>query len=261
MIQTNATLIDDDLAKFFKDNDFIVSISLDGNRDSHNKNRYYHGFKGSFDKTMEGVNILRKNGIFPPVIATVSKSTYDDGVKNFMFFIENGFTEIKYSPVYDSSCDNFSIDDDKWFLYLKDIFDKWLEIKNPNIKIREIDEILMWHANKSLSLCSSRGMCANWISIDCDGNIYPCEYLRNTNPYGNIESINLSDVFKLENYNNFKEKVLSQPLECQECKLFDLCHNGCPATRVKDDVLIYDGKYVYCGQRRKLFEEIQKILT
>lgn len=261
MIQTNATLIDDELAQFFKENDFIVSVSLDGDEKSHNKNRYNNAKVGSFNKTMEGVQILRKYGINPPVIATVSQSTYEDGIRNFDFFVNSGFKEIKYSPVYDSCNDEFSISNDKWSLYLKNILYRWLEIQKPEIKVREIDEILMWYAGKTASLCANRGMCAKWISIDEKGDIYPCEYLRSSNSYGNIKNDSLKEVFKAHAYEDFKEKIMYKPKQCETCKLFTICHNGCPATRVDNDKLTYKGVYVYCKQRKMLFDEIEKIIN
>ena len=49
MIQTNANLVTDEFADFFKQNDFIVSVSLDGDESSHNKNRFVNSNIGSFD--------------------------------------------------------------------------------------------------------------------------------------------------------------------------------------------------------------------
>lgn len=262
MIQTNATLVTDDFAKFFKDNNFIVSVSLDGNKESHNKNRFVHKQKGSFDMVMKGIEILRNNGINPPIISTVSQSTYEDGLQNFDFFIKNGFKEIKYSPVYDSATDNFSISCEKWNEFLLKILDRWLELQDPSIKVREIDEILMWFSGITAALCSNRGMCAKWISVDEVGNIYPCEYLRSTNSYGNIKDIKLEEVFNLDSYINFVKKINYLPQKCKKCKLFNICHNGCPATRINSkNELTHKGKYVYCEQRINLFDTIEKIVN
>ncbi len=262
MIQTNATLITDEFATFFKNNDFIVSVSLDGDEKSHNKNRIINSTIGSFEKVMNGINILRKHSINPPIISTVTQSTYIDGVRNFDFFVKNGFTEIKYSPVYDSVSDNFSISDERWSQFLINILNRWLEIKNPNIKVREIDEILMWFAGTTISLCANRGMCAKWISIDEQGNVYPCEYLRSTNSYGNIQTTHLKDIFISPAYMDFVKKINYIPSRCQKCKLFNICHNGCPATRINEKKqLIYEGTYVYCKQRQELFDYIDKLLN
>lgn len=230
MLQTNATLITDEMAKFFKENDFIISISLDGDEENHDKNRYNYQGKDSFKDTMKGVETLRKHCIFPPLIATITQSTIEDGVRNFHFFVENGFKEIKFSPVYDSDSDDFSITNEKWYKYTKEIFDEWLNLKDKNIKVREIDEILSWIAGENLNICTNKGMCLSWLSIDEDGDIYPCEYLRKDNPYGNIKDMHIKDVFTSESYLKFKNKVLSMPEKCKSCRLLNYCHNGCPAT-------------------------------
>lgn len=42
-ITTNGTLINEEIEKFLKDNQFVIQISIDGKRDKHNANRYYAG--------------------------------------------------------------------------------------------------------------------------------------------------------------------------------------------------------------------------
>jgi len=262
MIQTNATLITDKMAKFFKKNKFIVSISLDGDEKAHNKNRVDASLKGSFHDAFKGLKNLRKNGINPPVIVTVTKDNLKKDIENFNFLINNGFKEIKYSPVYDSIKDNFSISNEDWFGYLKNILYRWIELKDETIKVREIDEILSWFAGKQLTICSNSGTCSRWISIDEFGNIYPCEYMRDNNMYGNIHENSLKEVFQSDKYKLFVEKITYYYNECKNCKLFSFCHNGCPATRInKNNKLSYKGKYVYCLQRKRLHQEIEKILN
>ena len=260
MIQTNATLVNEEFAKFFKENDFIVSVSIDGNKETHDRNRYYANGKGSYDKVMQGVNNLRKYGIYPPVIATVSQNTYDDCEETFKSFIENGFKEIKFSPVYDSSDDSFSISCDKWYLYLKKVFDIWCELEDETIKVRELDEILEWFTGNTINTCSSTNTCVNWISINEDGEVYPCEYLRASESYGNVQDMHISNVFETEAYKRFVKKVMYVPEKCQKCQFYSMCGNGCPATRVKNGNLVYDGYYVYCEQRKKLYADFAQIL-
>lgn len=260
MIQTNATLIDDEFARFFKDNDFIVSVSIDGDRDTHNRNRHYASGKGSYDATMRGVESLRRYGIYPPVIATVSRNTYQDCETTFKSFINQGFTEIKFSPVYDSTEDAFSISCDEWYEYIKKVFDIWSDMQDENIKVREIDEILEWFTGNTINTCSSTNSCINWMSIDENGNVYPCEYLRSTECYGNVKEQHLAEVFKSEAYMRFVQKVMFVPDECKHCEFYHMCGNGCPATRLKGNELVYDGRYVYCGERKKLYEYIAGFL-
>lgn len=164
MVQTNATLITLEFAKFFKDNDFIISVSIDGPEHVHNANRVCQKGRDSFSNAMCGVEVLRQVGLNPPVIATVTKDTAKYARDTFKFFVDNGFTDIKFSPVYDSVSDNFSISSDDWFAYLKEILNVWFEYGDANIKVREIDEVIAWLSNKIINLCSSKQTCLSWIS-------------------------------------------------------------------------------------------------
>lgn len=260
MIQTNATLIDEEFAEFFKENNFIVSVSIDGNEETHNKNRHYSCGKSSYQQTMKGVENLRKYGINPPVIATVCQNTYEDCENTFYSFIENGFKEIKFSPVYDSAEDSFSISCEKWFEYLKKITDMWIDMQDDTIKIREVDEVLKWFTGETINTCSSTNSCINWISINEFGDMYPCEYLRATESYGNLKEIGIADVFNTSAYARFLSKLHYIPKECKECSFYDKCGNGCPATRIRNQILSYDGVYVYCEQRQMLYNYIKDIL-
>lgn len=53
-LTTNATLVDDEIAKFFADNDFNLIISLDGPEKLHDANRVLPTGEGSFEKTVNG---------------------------------------------------------------------------------------------------------------------------------------------------------------------------------------------------------------
>ena len=55
-IQTNGTLLDEEWAAFFKENEFLVGISIDGPRELHDAYRVNKGGKGSFDQVMKGLD-------------------------------------------------------------------------------------------------------------------------------------------------------------------------------------------------------------
>lgn len=55
---TNATLVDDNIAKFLMENDFNIIISLDGPEELHNENRIMIDETGSYEKTVKGAKIL-----------------------------------------------------------------------------------------------------------------------------------------------------------------------------------------------------------
>ena len=88
MVQTNATLIDDAWAEFFRAYDFKVGVSLDGDQVSHDCFRRDAGGKGTFQRTVRGIRILKRHGITPGVIQTVSKKNLGNLRSDFRFFAE-----------------------------------------------------------------------------------------------------------------------------------------------------------------------------
>lgn len=261
LIQTNATLITPEYAQFLKENNFVVSISLDGVKGLHDLNRIDYLGRGTFDKVMQGVETLRRIGINPPVICTVTKAGLPYAEENFDFFVKNGFKEIKYSPVYDSNEDAFSISPSQWYDYLHQVFRKWVSLKDPTIRVRDLDEILAYYSKNPLPLCYTGNNCSNWISIDENGDLYPCEYLRSKHCYGNISTTHVIDIFDSSDYLEFRKELEYIADDCKTCELFNMCHNGCPATRLRGSELVFNGKYVYCNTRKRLYTEVGHILS
>ncbi len=214
--------------------------------------------KGTFDSVLKGIENLLNAGIRPNVIATVTKETLKYSEETFDFLVEKGFKLIKYSPCYDSSEDTFSISNEEWFEYLKKVFWKWFEIGDPDIQVRELDEVISWINDSSISVCSSDNSCARWVSVDPLGNLYPCEYLRSQYQYGNIINTDFSKLAKSAKYQSFLSILLTLPEECKKCEYYRFCGNGCPSTRIAKEKISYTGKYVFCRERKMLYREISK---
>src|SRR5438034_3092607 len=84
-IQTNGTLIDDEWAEFFMQNEVLVGISIDGPRDMHDAFRVNKGGKGSFDKVMRGLGFLQKHGAEYNTLTTLHSANADHPVEVYRF--------------------------------------------------------------------------------------------------------------------------------------------------------------------------------
>ncbi len=72
-LTTNGTLLTDEIIKFLFDNDFYVTISIDGPKEEHDACRVFPNGKGSFDLVME--NIQRIKELYPGQTKKFSVST------------------------------------------------------------------------------------------------------------------------------------------------------------------------------------------
>jgi len=71
-LQTNGTLINEDWCRFFKDNNFLIGVSLDGN-EKQNEYRVYPDGSPSFDDVLNGIELLKKYKVQFNVLSVVTK--------------------------------------------------------------------------------------------------------------------------------------------------------------------------------------------
>ena len=62
-IQTNGTLLDEAWCRFFRDNHFLVGVSIDGPADLHNAYRYDKNHQPTFDRVVAGIRLLQQHQV------------------------------------------------------------------------------------------------------------------------------------------------------------------------------------------------------
>ena len=89
-IQTNGTLLTDDWCRFFKENNFLVGISIDGPQEFHDEYRRNKQGLPSFYKTMKGLELLKKHNVEYNAMAVVNDYNVDYPLEFYHFFKEQG---------------------------------------------------------------------------------------------------------------------------------------------------------------------------
>lgn len=260
-IQTNATTISRKWADFFRTHDFKVGVSVDGTSQTHDADRINLAGRGSYAKVMAGVNTLRENGIYPSVICVVTKRNANMGAQMLRGLVESGFTNIAFNAFYNTATDMdrdpFAVSDEAWTQFLKDIFEEWMIINRPDVRVRELDSMLAWTKGRSASSCVFRGSCSTWMLVDHDGKIYPCERLGRSVCFGDVSLIkSFTEIIEATPHREFSTKVSRIPDMCKVCPMQTFCHNGCVAHRTDDG----DNAphYAYCGSRLAFYAYLQQ---
>lgn len=262
LIQTNGTLISKRWAEFFYKHKFRVGVSLDGDKSSNDIYRYKKGKKSSFLEVLKGIDNLRTVGIEPGIIQTITKNTLTLASNNFDYLID----DLKIKSLSTNICDTqYTQDktigsltsDDVYWLY-KMIFYKWLERKDFSLRIREVENIVFGLTGLRQRSCSFNGSCGNYITIEGDKSLYPCDRLsHNTNYYlGSLTKANYNDIVSGAQRDSFLSFVHTLPENCIICKWKKICNNGCTALRDPNT-----GLYKYCEARKKTFSYINNIIN
>lgn len=260
-IQTNGTLITDEWAVFFKENRFGVGVSLDGDKEDHNRFRINHTGCGTFDNTVRGIKILQKYGIKPSIIQTVTKANVNHASKNFKFFVEEiGLDSFGINPYLDLSESNKSMNgqslsNDSLTELLVGYTNLWLERDDKSLRVREIDSHLSGLFDKRARNCTFNDSCRAFCSIDYDGKVFPCDRLSGDHNFclGTLTEKPLKEIFFSEKWRDFACKTQELPEDCTSCEWKHSCNNGCTAHRVGG----INGKYYFCQSRRDIFSYLR----
>ena len=261
-VQTNATLVDDKWADFLKTHNFRVGVSLDGGRESHDHFRKNHGGKGSFDQVVRGVEILRRHGIEPGFIQTLTHDNVARAEEDFNFFANIvgakrwGTNEFFDGQAINKAMVNQSVTNEELTQFLKTCIDSWLRADNPELQIREIDNFLSGVYGKRAPSCTFNGTCTGYFCLEHSGEIYPCDRLSNRPEllFGNLSKHPLLEILNSPARLRYAESVNSLHPDCAECEWQKACHNGCTANRIGGT----GGKYHFCETRKAIFAYLKE---
>ena len=263
-VQTNATLLNEDWITFFKRKKFQISISLDGPQDIHDCYRVFSSNnKGSFKKVMTAVKLLRSNNVDFGVLSVLTKESINKPNEIYDFFISNGFNRFDFLPCVELERNTGhliepSITTSKFTKFMIKIFDCWLSNDDPNIHIRYFENVLQGILGGKTSLCKFAGTCSNYLTIEPNGDVYPCDnYIGDGGlKIGNILYDDLDTILKGDNYAKFLKNVTTVRTECKCCRWYLVCNGGCPHYSYLWNRNFSETNY-FCKARQKIFKHIE----
>ena len=247
-IQTNATLLTADFAAFFKENNFLVGVSIDGPQDIHDKFRKDKGGNPTFLKVMRGVELLHRYAVDFNTLTTISKAGEGRGLEVYSFLKNIGSHYMQFMPVYEyvDNKNNIASPDDKqsalasWSVspieygkFMCDIFDCWVRNDVGSYFVNLFDSTLANYCGMNPGTCVYSETCGANAVMEHNGDIYPCDhFVYPRYKLGNVKESSLREIVSSENATRFGiDKRNSLPAQCLRCEYYFACHGECPKHR------------------------------
>ena len=257
-VQTNGILIDDRWAEFLRVHNFRVGISLDGNRESHNRFRKDKMGRRTFDRVMRGIEILRGHDIEPGIIQTITRDSIKWIKDDFDFFTNNlkingwGINVYFDQEKVNENMLGQNVTTEDLSEFLINYIDLWFLKDDSNLRIREIENFISGIFEKMAPNCTFNGLCTSYFCLDYDGKIYPCDRLSDSFDYsfGDLSKRSILEILNGTRRLKYAKNVNFLHADCAICEWQKACHNGCSAQRIGS----LRGKYYYCEARKKIFE-------
>ena len=252
-LQTNGTLIDEEFCRFFKENNFLIGVSVDGEKALHDKQRCK-----SFDKTMQGIELLKKHSVDFNILSVITAKT--DASRLFDFYTENGFRDVQ--PIYcldplSGEKSDYSLTAKQLARFKKRFFNLWFaEVSKGNhFYVRDFDNLLSLMTKGVAEQCGASGRCNAQLVVESDGTCYPCDfYCLDEFECANINTSDIDDILKSEGLQKFFEYDEPKNSLCTSCRVKTLCGGGCKRYR-----RLYCELSGYCPQMDFILHAIEKL--
>ena len=281
-IQTNGTLLTDEWCQFFKDNNFLVGVSIDGPQEFHDEYRRTATNKPTFVKVMNGINLLNKHGVEWNALAVVNDYNADYPLEFYRFFKQIGCKYIQFSPIVervvkredgltlapgmqggDAGLADFSITPEQWGNFLCTIFDEWVHNDVGEYFVQLFDATLANWVGQAPGVCILAEECGHAGVMEFNGDVYSCDhFVYPEHLLGNLHTKTITEMMYSEQQNKFaKMKKQMLPQQCKECKFLFACHGECPKNRFLNDKYGNYGLNYLCKGYRQFFEHVEPYMN
>lgn len=259
-LQTNGTLLNKKWTGLFKEHNYLIGVSVDGNRDTHNAFRIDKSGNGTFAKVKESINLLKKEKIDFNILTVVNKFTAENGKLIYNFFKNNGYRYFQFIPcldeLYSKEKKEYTLTDVDYGNFLNDTFELWYEdIMNGRFtSVRYFDNMVKIILGEQPEACDMVGHCNINAIVESDGSIYPCDfYVLDEYKIGNINDSSFTDILNSEKENQFLSSSLVVNEKCKKCSYFKLCRGGCRRHKEIDENGEYHNRF--CKSYQMFFDK------
>ena len=104
-LQTNGTLLDDEWCAFFKDENFLLGLSIDGPCELHDYYRVDKSGQPTFDLVLRGMNLLKKHGVAFNTLCVVNRQNQSYPLEVYDFLKRHGSGYIQFIPLVERAGD------------------------------------------------------------------------------------------------------------------------------------------------------------
>ena len=277
-IQTNATLLNDDWCKFFRDNNFLVGVSIDGPQEFHDAYRLSTDGRPTWYQVMRGIRLLNQYHVEWNALAVVNNLNVEHPHEFYQFFKDIRCQFIQFTPIVERIVDNrndgltlapgmeeggrmadFSVTPEQWGRFLCEIFDEWVRHDVGTYFIQTFDATLANWVGVAPGICSLSKECGHAGIMEYNGDVYSCDhFVYPEHMLGNLRHKTITEMMYSDKQRQFaKMKTEMLPKQCHECDFLFACHGECPKNRFVKDHYGNPGLNYLCKGYHMFFQHVK----
>ena len=242
--QTNGLLLDMEWARFFKQYDWLIGLSLDGPEHIHDRYRRDKGQQPTHHKVEQTARMLLEKEVAVNGLCCVTDYSSAFAEEIYLYYKGLGISWMQFIPVVEtdkedpSRAASFSVTDEQYGHFLITLFDLWMkDFSNgmPTTSIRHFESVFYAYVGIEAPECTLNKECGPYVVIEHNGNVYSCDFfVEPRHRLGNIRHSRIIDMLHSRKQSEFGKAKILLPRKCKSCPWLTKCFGGCIKDRLKD---------------------------
>lgn len=260
-LTTNGTYFKKEITQFLKEKNFDIRISVDGFSEVHDRNRRFANGKGSFERILANLNILKKQNIKFTI-----NSVYYPRIPFyvlFKFFNSIGAERVDFFPLWipDSEANGYFGDRNKTKVKedIEKLIDEQIKEIDSQASYRTTASRIVQIENYLLCLFGFNyyhfycGAGRSYLGVSGQGHFYPCLKFINSGQWMLGDYSKGIDRDILSKYSENAAPPVTELTPCRNCSIKYMCKGICYVDRINLKNYSRSMEF-YCYFQRVLFD-------
>ncbi len=294
-LQTNGLLLNDAWCQFLIQHNFLVGLSIDGPELIHDKYRRTRSGKGTFQRVMKAVELLKQYQVPFNALVTVNRFNAQYPLEIYRFLTQElGVTYIQFNPCVEpnafshtaphfwdetmipvvgselaqpghmmSVVTDWSVDAKEWGKFLIAVFEEWVNNDLGRVLVNLFETAVAQVMGMPSQLCVTAEFCGKGLAIEHNGDVFSCDhYVYPEYQLANIKERSLNEMaLSTRQFTFGMAKKTSLPKYCTECRYLKYCWGECPKNRLLKTPDGESGLNYLCPGIKLFFEHSLPILV
>lgn len=242
-LQTNGTLLNPGWARFFRDNNFKIGVSLDGPALSHDASRRNVSGRASYDEVRRGMSILNDFSVPFGVLIVVDEPVLQLGAERvFSYLLDLGVRSVgliackpaNRPEAVPGTFVKHYVEPRRMIQFLCDMYDCWKAHGDDSVRIRELDGITTKLSKQGRGPCTLMGACiGEFFAVEPNGSVAHCDVFVGDDDYvlGNVLVDSFESMRRSARARELRLRDARELEAMRQCSRFDICQGWCPHER------------------------------
>ena len=262
-LQTNGYALDEEWCRFFSENRFLIGLSVDGIKATHDAYRKGCAGEDTYLRILEAARLLKQYHVEFNVLTVVNGRTAPKIRRIYEQYAKLDFHYQQYITCLDpleeeSGGQEYSLTPKAYGQFLIDLFELWdLDLrKGQQPYIRQFENWIGILTGRQPEACDQRGVCNVQNIVEADGSVYPCDfYVLDEYRLGNLKEDTFEEIYQRRQESRFLENSRNHDEGCQKCRYFSLCRGGCRRQREVFGSVQEGARNILCEGYKMFFDK------